>query len=108
MNGTTPTSSLGAHLGRTDIADRLGRPWLAQHIAAVTHGPLFAWAHSCVRGKNAGLAPVAQNALWTVRAPHRPRHLGGLLPHPPAADGARWSRTPACPNGGAGFVGAAS
>ncbi|MFH9554545.1 Helicase associated domain protein [Streptomyces sp. NPDC017435] len=74
----------------TAIADRLGRPWLAHHLAAVTHGPLFAWAHSLVRTR-AAPTPAAQKTLWKVHAPHRPRPLSDLLPLPAsrADDGPR-------------------
>jgi hypothetical protein len=71
----------------TELADQVGRPWLAHHLATVTHGPLFTWAHSCVRAHTAP-DPAAQKALWTVHSAHRPRPLSDLLPHPPAADGA--------------------
>jgi hypothetical protein len=37
----------------TELADQLGRPWIAHHLAAVTHGPLFTWAHSRVRAQTA-------------------------------------------------------
>ncbi|MEV4441858.1 Helicase associated domain protein, partial [Streptomyces sp. NPDC049577] len=69
----------------TEIADQSGRPWLAHHLAAVTHGPLFTWAHSCVRTRAASGA-AAQKALWRVHSAHRPRPLSDLLPHLPAAD----------------------
>ncbi|MDV7220517.1 helicase associated domain-containing protein [Streptomyces prunicolor] len=75
----------------TGIADRLGRPWLAHHLAAVTHGPLFAWAHSCVRTR-AAPTPAVRQKLWKVHSSHRPRPLSDLIPHPPAAD-----RTPPAP-----------
>lgn len=68
-----------------ELAD-LGRPWLAAHLATVTHGPLFTWAHSCVRAQTTS-APAARKALWAVHSAHRPRSLSDLLPHPPAADG---------------------
>ncbi|MET7458460.1 helicase associated domain-containing protein, partial [Streptomyces sp. NPDC005574] len=67
----------------TGIADRLGRPWLAHHLAAVTHGPLFTWAHSCVRIRAS--SENAQKTLWRVHSAHRPRPLSDLLPHPPDA-----------------------
>lgn len=67
----------------TDIADRLGRPWLAHHLAAVTHGPLFTWAYSCVRTRAS--SENAQKTLWRVHSAHRPRPLSDLLPHPPDA-----------------------
>ncbi|WP_078627037.1 Helicase associated domain protein [Streptomyces exfoliatus] len=68
-----------------DIGDQLGRPWLAHRLAAVTHGPLFTWAHSCVRTR-AAPTPTAQQTLWKVHSAHRPRPLSDLLPHPPTAD----------------------
>lgn len=30
----------------TEVAHELQRPWLVHRLAAVTHGPLFTWAHS--------------------------------------------------------------
>lgn len=69
----------------TELADRLARPWLAHHLATVTHGPLFTWAHSCVRAQTTS-TPAARKALWAVHSAHRPRLLSDLLPHPPAAD----------------------
>ncbi|MFB7112780.1 Helicase associated domain protein [Streptomyces sp. NPDC056291] len=69
-----------------ELAHELQRPWLAHHLAADTHGPLFTWAHSCVRTQTAS-APAAQKALWAVHSAHRPRPLSDLLPHPPAAGG---------------------
>ncbi|WP_346240954.1 helicase associated domain-containing protein, partial [Streptomyces malaysiensis] len=69
----------------TEIADHLGRPWLAHHLAAVTHGPLFTWAHSCVRTR-AAPTPAAQRTLWKVHSSHRPRPLSDLLPQRTAAD----------------------
>ncbi|MET7853915.1 Helicase associated domain protein [Streptomyces avermitilis] len=68
----------------TELADRLGRPWLARSLAADTHGPLFTWVHSCVRAREAS-TPAAQKALWRVHSAHRPRALSELLPRPPAA-----------------------
>ncbi|MFF4234124.1 helicase associated domain-containing protein [Streptomyces sp. NPDC001820] len=67
-----------------ELADQLGRPWLAHHLATVTHGPLFTWAHSCVRAQAAS-DPAAQKALWAVHSAHRPRPLSDRLPHPPAS-----------------------
>ncbi|MET8439203.1 helicase associated domain-containing protein [Streptomyces sp900116325] len=69
----------------TELAHQLQRPWLAHQLASVTHGPLFAWVHSCVRTRDA-LEPAAQRTLWTVHSPHRPRLLSDLLPpQPPCA-----------------------
>jgi hypothetical protein len=68
-----------------ELADQLQRPWLARHLAAVTHGPLFTWAHSCVRTR-ADPTPAAQQTLWKVHSSHRPRPLSDLLPQGPAAD----------------------
>ncbi|MER6573298.1 Helicase associated domain protein [Streptomyces sp. NPDC001093] len=68
----------------TELADRLGRPWLARHLAADTHGPLFTWIHSCVRTRAASTR-AAQKVLWRVHSTHRPRALSDLLPRPPAA-----------------------
>ncbi|MFE4023464.1 Helicase associated domain protein [Streptomyces sp. NPDC059101] len=70
-----------------ELTDHLGRPWLTHHLAAVTHGLLFTWAHSCVRA-HAASAPAAQQALWKVHSPHRPRPLSDLLPaQQPPTDG---------------------
>ncbi|MFB7646005.1 helicase associated domain-containing protein [Streptomyces sp. NPDC056084] len=68
-----------------ELADHLQRPWLARHLANVTHGPLFTWIHSCVRTR-ADSAPAAQQLLWKVHSSHRPRPLSDLLLQPPAAD----------------------
>ncbi|MGI3224978.1 Helicase associated domain protein [Streptomyces sp. GTA36] len=62
-----------------EVARRLERPWLAEHLRDVTHGPLFAWAHTLARTAGAG-TPAAQRALWKIPAPHRPRPLYELLP----------------------------
>ncbi|MGN5636396.1 helicase, partial [Streptomyces sp. AC154] len=62
-----------------ELADQLGRPWLPRHLATVTHGPLFTWAHSCARTR-ADPAPAAQRTLWKVYSAHRPRPLSDLLP----------------------------
>ncbi|MGK5450992.1 TniQ family protein, partial [Streptomyces radiopugnans] len=62
-----------------ELADRLGRPWLTHHLATVTHGPLFTWAHSCVHATTAP-APATQKTLWAVHSAHRPRPLSDLLP----------------------------
>ncbi|MGW3255526.1 helicase associated domain-containing protein [Streptomyces fungicidicus] len=70
----------------TEVAHELQRPWLVHHLAAVAHGPLFTWAHSCVRTRASGEA-AAHKALWRVHSAHRPRPLGDLLPHVPTADG---------------------
>jgi hypothetical protein len=70
-----------------ELADRLGRPWLAHRLAAVTHGPLFTWAHSCVLTR-ADPTPAARQQLWKVHPAHRPRPLSDLLPRPAAVDGA--------------------
>ncbi|WP_371652183.1 helicase associated domain-containing protein [Streptomyces mirabilis] len=63
----------------TDLADRLGRPWLGRRLAADTHGPLFAWTHSLVR-IHAAPTLAAHKALWKMPPTHRPRPLGDLLP----------------------------
>jgi hypothetical protein len=70
----------------TEVAHELQRPWLVHRLAAVTHGPLFTWAHSCVRTRVSGEA-TAHKAPWRVHSAHRPRPLSDLLPHVPAADG---------------------
>ncbi|MFK4196885.1 helicase associated domain-containing protein, partial [Streptomyces sp. NPDC033754] len=64
-----------------ELAEQLERPWLARHLAAVTHGPLFTWAHSCVHTCGAS-TPAAQRTLWKVHSSHRPRPLSDLLPAP--------------------------
>ncbi|THA65768.1 helicase [Streptomyces sp. A0642] len=69
-----------------ELAEQLARPWLPRHLATVTHGPLFTWAHSCVRTR-AVPTPTAQRTLWKVRSAHRPRPLSDLLPRPVAAGG---------------------
>ncbi|MEZ7160008.1 helicase associated domain-containing protein, partial [Streptomyces sp. MAD19A] len=69
-----------------ELADQLGRPWFTHHLATVTHGPLFTWAHSRVRAHTAP-APATQKALWAVHSAHRPRPLSDLLPHPLANGG---------------------
>ncbi|MFC9792722.1 Helicase associated domain protein [Streptomyces sp. NPDC127584] len=70
----------------TEVAHELQRPWLAHRLATVTYGPLFTWAHSCVRAPTS-LGPAAQKALWRVHSAHRPRPLSDLLPRPAAVDG---------------------
>ncbi|MGX1564334.1 Helicase associated domain protein [Streptomyces sp. NPDC055506] len=67
-----------------ELADQLQRPWLAHHLADVAHGPLFTWAHSCVRTR-AAPTPAAQKTLWRVHSAHRPRPLSDLLPPPRSA-----------------------
>ncbi|MGW3499095.1 helicase associated domain-containing protein [Streptomyces sp. NPDC001020] len=67
-------------------AHELQRPWLVHHLAAVTHGPLFTWAHSCVRTR-ASYEATAQKALWRVHSAYRPRPLSDLLPQGPTGDG---------------------
>ncbi|WP_333779195.1 Helicase associated domain protein, partial [Streptomyces sp. IBSBF 3136] len=69
-----------------ELACRLQRPWLARHLATITHGPLFAWAHSLVRAHTAK-APADRKALWTVHSAHRPRPLSDLLARPATAGG---------------------
>ncbi|MCZ7434764.1 helicase associated domain-containing protein [Streptomyces sp. WMMC1477] len=61
-----------------ELARQLQRPWVARHLATVTRGPLFVWAHTCVRTR---LAPrsTAQHSLWQVHSSHRPRPLSDLL-----------------------------
>ncbi|MGW0477159.1 helicase associated domain-containing protein [Streptomyces coeruleorubidus] len=77
-----------------ELADQLGRPWLAHHLATVTHGPLFTWAHSCVHARAAS-TPAAHRTLWKVHSSHWPRPLSDLLPHAPAADGTPPATKPA-------------
>jgi hypothetical protein len=81
-----PSGHLPYRLGElpgllAEVADQLGRPWLAHHLATVTHGPLFTWAHSCVHIRAAS-TPAAQCTLWKVHSSHRPRPLIDLLPAP--------------------------
>ncbi|MER8012373.1 Helicase associated domain protein [Streptomyces sp. NPDC094149] len=64
-----------------ELARRLKRPWLAEQLHDITRGPLFAWAHTLTRTRNAA-SPAAQRALWKVSSPHRPRPLLELLPPP--------------------------
>ena len=69
-----------------ELASRLRRPWIAGHLAADTHGPLYAWAHSCARLR-ADASPAAQQELFTVHLPHQVRPLSDLLPRRrPATD----------------------
>ncbi|MFJ9795906.1 Helicase associated domain protein [Streptomyces sp. NPDC101145] len=77
-----------------EVADQLERPWLTRHLATVTHGPLFTWAHSCVHTRAAS-TPAAQRTLWKVHSAHRPRPLSDLLPHAPTADGTPPAAKPA-------------
>ncbi|MEV6796576.1 helicase associated domain-containing protein [Streptomyces sp. NPDC051320] len=65
----------------TEVAHELQRSWLVHRLAAVTHGPLFTWAHSCVLTR-ADPIPAAQQKLWKVHSSHRPRPLSDLLPPP--------------------------
>lgn len=65
----------------TEVAHELQRSWLVHRLAAVTHGPLFTWAHSCVLTR-ADPTPAAQQKLWKVHSSHRPRPLSDLLPPP--------------------------
>ncbi|MFD3880119.1 helicase associated domain-containing protein [Streptomyces microflavus] len=65
----------------TEVAHELQRSWLVHRLAAVTHGPLFTWAHSCVITR-ADPTPAAQQKLWKVHSSHRPRPLSDLLPPP--------------------------
>ncbi|MFH8476206.1 Helicase associated domain protein [Streptomyces sp. NPDC018000] len=76
-----------------ELASQLRRPWLAHHLATVTHGPLFTWAHSCVKTRAASGTAV-QKALWRVHSSHRPRPLSDLLPHPQSAGAIQPARVP--------------
>ncbi|GAA1288024.1 helicase associated domain-containing protein [Streptomyces javensis] len=69
-----------------ELAHELQRPWLARRLAAVTHGPLFTWAHSCVKIRASSEA-TAQKRLWRVHSAHRPRPLSDLLPQGSTGDG---------------------
>ncbi|MEU6102749.1 helicase associated domain-containing protein [Streptomyces flaveolus] len=68
-----PAFRLGEAAGLVgELAGRLGRPWLADRLAARTHGPLSTWAHLCTTGGE----DTAGGRLWQVRAGHRPRMPG--------------------------------
>ncbi|SCG00244.1 hypothetical protein GA0115260_1059611 [Streptomyces sp. MnatMP-M27] len=91
-----------------ELAHELQRPWLAHRLAAVTHGPLFTWAHSCVKTRASSEA-TAQKALWRVHSAHRPHPLSDLLPQGPTGDGEqqaaadlRAGKTAVTPAGGGG------
>ncbi|MFF4088828.1 Helicase associated domain protein [Streptomyces nigra] len=49
----------------------LRRPWLAEELAAQTSGPLFTWAHQCVRAHRGRQA--TERDIWAVASAHRPR-----------------------------------
>jgi hypothetical protein len=55
------------------VARCLKRPWLAESLAPVTSGPLFAWAYQYVRAQ--GSAGAEGRAMWVVAPAHRPRCL---------------------------------
>ncbi|MFF7415449.1 Helicase associated domain protein [Streptomyces lydicus] len=59
------------------VARCLRRPWLAEELAAQTSGPLFAWAHQCVRAHRGGQA--AERDMWAVASAHRPRPVADEL-----------------------------
>ncbi|MEW1605502.1 helicase associated domain-containing protein [Streptomyces sp. NPDC093808] len=66
-----------------ELADQLGRPWLAHHLATVTHGPLFTWGHSCV---HAPTAPVRRHCGRCTRPTGPvPSATSSLTPRPPMA-----------------------
>jgi hypothetical protein len=54
------------------LSDGLTRPWLAGQLPTVTSGPLFTWAHACVRAAGSRAART-QRALWQVHSTDRPR-----------------------------------
>ncbi|WP_405504025.1 helicase associated domain-containing protein [Streptomyces purpurascens] len=60
-----------------ELARRLGRPWIADRLTAVTTGPLNAWVRACVRSQ-AGHIPKTRN-MWRVSPPHRPSPVSQLL-----------------------------
>ncbi|WP_345666399.1 helicase associated domain-containing protein [Streptomyces venetus] len=59
------------------VARCLRRPWLAEELAAQTAGPLFTWAHQCVRAHRGGQA--AEREIWAVASAHRPRPVADEL-----------------------------
>ncbi|MFJ7046841.1 helicase associated domain-containing protein [Streptomyces sp. NPDC101112] len=59
------------------VARCLRRPWLVEELAAQTSGPLFTWAHQCVRAHRGGQA--AERGMWAVASAHRPRPVADEL-----------------------------
>ncbi|MEU6237544.1 hypothetical protein [Kitasatospora sp. NPDC047058] len=56
------------------LSGGLGRAWLADRLPAVTSGPLFTWAHACVRAAGSP-SPSSRRALWQIHSAHRLRPL---------------------------------
>ncbi|MFI5662945.1 Helicase associated domain protein [Streptomyces sp. NPDC051684] len=61
----------------SELGDRLRRPWLTEHLAACTHGPLFAWTCQCIRAL--GGSEDDEQRLWQVPLALRPRPLADVL-----------------------------
>ncbi|MFH9405211.1 helicase associated domain-containing protein [Streptomyces sp. NPDC017638] len=59
------------------VARCLRRPWLAEELAAQTSGPLFTWAHQCVRAHRG--RQTAERDIWAVASAHRPRPVADEL-----------------------------
>ncbi|MFJ1831762.1 TniQ family protein, partial [Streptomyces sp. NPDC088178] len=76
-----------------ELARRLGRPWIAGRLAAVTTGPLNAWVRTCVRSQ-AGHRPKTRS-MWRVSPSHRPIPVSQLL-----ADSSDRGETPVQPEPG--------
>ncbi|WP_241746286.1 Helicase associated domain protein [Streptomyces lydicus] len=62
----------------SELARCLRRPWLADRLTSCMDGPLFVWAHQCIK------ATVVQDSdgqrlLWKVHSAHRPRPLADEL-----------------------------
>ncbi|MFF1959823.1 helicase associated domain-containing protein [Streptomyces sp. NPDC058220] len=60
-----------------ELTRRLERPWLADHLRALTTGPLNAWVRACVR-TSAGHKPKTRS-MWRIPPPHRPTPVSQLL-----------------------------
>ncbi|MEW1849403.1 helicase associated domain-containing protein [Streptomyces albidoflavus] len=61
----------------SELGHRLRRPWLTEHLAACTHGPLFAWTYQCIRTK--GGSEDDEQRLWQVPLALRPRPPADVL-----------------------------
>ncbi len=60
-----------------ELGDHLRRPWFTEHLAACTHGPLFAWTYQCIRTKGGG--EDDEQRLWQVPLALRPRPPADVL-----------------------------
>ncbi|WP_166625733.1 helicase associated domain-containing protein [Streptomyces sp. VN1] len=60
----------------TELARRLGRPWLVEQLAASSAGALFAWVRACVRRERGA---VPEEDVWAVPVAHRPRGLAAQV-----------------------------